>query len=527
MTKTVLIGLDGATFTVLNALFKSGDMPFLKSFVERGAHAEMTSTRHFISPAAWTSMVTGRTPGNHGIFDFIYCRQNPEGVYFTLNMSYDIRCPTLWNIVNQHGSSVAALNFLVTYPPQKMNGFCAPGFIHARHLRQAVHPPAFYDRMVRLLGTDTKLLSMDMADEFQAIQYLPPEDYESWITKHIQREEQWFKLTRMILREDEPDLTAVVFDGVDKLQHLCWRFLDPACFPAHPTSWERRVRDLCVEYFRAIDGFIREIVTIAEPARIFVASDHGFCATRTVFFANTWLARHGYLRWKDAEAPAESTRIASERVAGQAELIDFEHTAAFALNPSSNGIYIRRSDGRGSPGVPPDRYDAVRGRLVEELCRVTDPDTGAPFFREVLTREAAFPGGNAERAPDITLVMNDYGFLSVVKSDAVFRRRPEPWGTHHPQGIFVAGGPGLADVGGMPRMSIVDVAPILLRSLGWPAEAGMEGRVPEGLFTDPLPAASASGVFDIGVATDPGATEFDARVEAEVLKRLREMNYLE
>jgi predicted AlkP superfamily phosphohydrolase/phosphomutase len=470
MSQTVLIGLDGATFTVLNALFESGDMPFLKSFLERGSHAQLTSTRHFISPAAWTSLVTGRSPGQHGIFDFIYCRQTTEGVYFTLNMSYDIRCPTLWKVVSERGLSVAALNFLVSFPPQPMNGICVPGFIHARHLRQAIHPPAFYDKIQSLLGADANLLSMDMAEEFQAIQFLPPNEYEAWISHHIRREEQWFKIASSVLRDDAPDLTAVVFDGVDKLQHLCWRFLDPALFPTDPSPWERRIRDLCVSYFRQLDRFIREIVAMAGPARVFIASDHGFCGTETVFFANTWLAERGYLLWKGEAGTAGPTQIANSRISSQADTIDFERTNAFALNPSSNGIYIRRSDGRGSPGIPPDQYDGFRQQLVSELNKVMDPHTGKRFFREVLTREVAFPGPNAARAPDITLVMNDYGFLSVLNSDSVFCDRSEAWGTHHPLGIFIAGGPGIASLGRMPGLEIVDVAPILLRSLGLPPE---------------------------------------------------------
>ena len=45
-----------------------------------------------------------------------------------------------------------------------------------------------------------------------------------------------------------------MFDGVDKLQHLCWRFIDPAFRPAHPTAWEQDMIELCERYFRSLDG---------------------------------------------------------------------------------------------------------------------------------------------------------------------------------------------------------------------------------------------------------------------------------
>jgi predicted AlkP superfamily phosphohydrolase/phosphomutase len=527
MSRTVLIGLDGATFTILNPLFETGQMPFLREFMTQGAHAELASTVHPLTPSAWTSMITGRTPGNHGVFDFIHCRQTSDGVFFTLNMSYDIRCPTLWSILSRRGMRVAALNFPVSYPPEPLNGVCVPGFVHWRHLKQAVYPPAFYEKMRALPGFDAKFLSMDTNQEFQSIQYLPEEEYESWITYHIQREERWFDLVQLILTEDPPDLTAFIFDGVDKLQHLCWRFLDPSLRPSNPTASEARILDLCLTYFRQLDGFIRRIVAMAgEEARIFVASDHGFGPTEVVFFANTWLEQNGYLFWKREArgAAAAVTNVADQRIKFQVEEIDWDRTSAFALNPSSNGIYIRRADGAGSPGIPAEKYEGFRARLAEELLTLTDPYTGERFFSRVLTREQAFPGNASARAPDLTLLMKDHGFLSVINSDAVFRRRPEPWGTHYPQGIFVAGGPGIVPLGKMPGLRMVDVAPILLRSLGVAPEPEMEGACPEALF-DGRPAPIEESREFVPMLEDT-RTNPDVEVQAEVLKRLRAIGYI-
>jgi len=530
MSRTVLIGLDGATFTVLNSLFETGHMPFLREFLARGAHAELTSVVNRITPAAWTSMITGRTPGNHGVFDFIHCRQTSDGIFYTLNMSYDIRCPTLWSILSRRGMRVAALNFPVSYPPEPLNGVCIPGFVHWRHLKQAVYPPAFYEKMRALPGFDAKFLSMDTNQEFQSIQYLPDDEYESWISYHIQREERWFDLVQLILTEDPPDFTAFILDGVDKLQHLCWRFLDPALRPCNPKPWEERVLELCLTYFRQLDAFIRQIVaTAGSDSRIFIASDHGFGPTEVVFFANTWLAQKGYLSWKnDAKAAASDvTNIADQRIKFQVEGIDWNRTSAFALNPSSNGIFIRRADGAGSPGISVEEYEDFRARLVKELLALTDPYSNQSFFSRVLTREQAFPGDASARAPDITLVMKDYGFLSVINSDAVFRRRPAPWGTHYPEGIFVAGGVGIVPLGRMSALRIFDVAPILLRSLGVAQDMEMEGRCPEDLFDENVVPPPQPGESELGADMLQGRERNeDSEVQAEVQKRLRALGYL-
>ena len=111
-------------------------------------------------------------------------------------------------------------------------------------------------------------------------------------------EKQWFAILRYLIQEAPCELTAILFDGVDKLQHLLWRFIDPAYMPIHPSAWDQRIRDLCLAYFRQLDGLIAEIVAMAGPGRktsIFLASDHGFGPSTEVFYINAWLHRKGYL----------------------------------------------------------------------------------------------------------------------------------------------------------------------------------------------------------------------------------------
>ncbi len=71
-------------------------MPFLKDFVNKGFRANLLSTANPLTPPAWFSMVTGRSPsGNHGVFDFIRSEERDGTIYFTLFNSSDIRCETI------------------------------------------------------------------------------------------------------------------------------------------------------------------------------------------------------------------------------------------------------------------------------------------------------------------------------------------------------------------------------------------------------------------------------------------------
>ena len=51
--RTLLIGLDGATFSVLDPLMDLGVMPFLKSFFAEGARAGLRTIVPPLTPPAW------------------------------------------------------------------------------------------------------------------------------------------------------------------------------------------------------------------------------------------------------------------------------------------------------------------------------------------------------------------------------------------------------------------------------------------------------------------------------------------
>src|SRR3954453_2482818 len=77
--QTILVGLDGATFDVLDRLVAEGTMPFLGSLLAGGCSARLRTVVPPLTPAAWTSLATGGPPGRHGIFDFVrVTRQSSE-----------------------------------------------------------------------------------------------------------------------------------------------------------------------------------------------------------------------------------------------------------------------------------------------------------------------------------------------------------------------------------------------------------------------------------------------------------------
>jgi predicted AlkP superfamily phosphohydrolase/phosphomutase len=121
--KVVLIGLDGATYSILDPLIADGLMPNLDRLVRGGARAILRSTNHPLTPPAWTALMTGRTPGSHGIYDFVRVDQDGQPPSYTLASSADVRAETMWSITSRHGKRVTSLNFPLMFPPPAVNGF--------------------------------------------------------------------------------------------------------------------------------------------------------------------------------------------------------------------------------------------------------------------------------------------------------------------------------------------------------------------------------------------------------------------
>ena len=102
-----------------------------------------------------------------------------------------------------------------------------PGFVPWRHLRRSSTPADLYDRLKAIPDFNPKELAWDFEQEKQAMEELSSDDRENWVKYHLPRELQWYRIADHLLREEAPELMAVMFDGVDKLQHQAWLYVDP------------------------------------------------------------------------------------------------------------------------------------------------------------------------------------------------------------------------------------------------------------------------------------------------------------
>ena len=97
--KVLVIGLDGATFDLIDPWVEQGKLPVLAKCLKEGTRSELLSTPLSNSAQAWSSFITGKNPGKHGIYDFFETLSDSYGVHF-LNASFR-KGKSLWRFTHQ------------------------------------------------------------------------------------------------------------------------------------------------------------------------------------------------------------------------------------------------------------------------------------------------------------------------------------------------------------------------------------------------------------------------------------------
>jgi len=529
MKKVLMIGLDGATFYLLDHLMAEGVMPFLKELMTRSVRADLMSTRNPLTPPARISMVTGRSPHVHGIYDFLRPTALADGsVFLKINDSREIRAETVWSMVSRQGKRATTLNFYGMAPAFEIDGYLASGFVPWKYLRKGMYPESLFDLVRSLPDFNYKNLAMDIGEEKKAVQGLMEGEHDEWLDVQTERDETWTRLCAHLMKTDRTDLTAVVLDGPDKVQHLFWRFVDPALAEKEPDEWWSRIHQLTLAFYRRLDDNIRTLVEQAgSDTNIIFTSDHGFGATTEVVYINEWLARHGYLKWAESVKADGSAKLTADKIKDHLATVDWKRTVAFCPTPSSNAIYIKKARGAHGVGVKDSEYLDFCLKLRKELLDFRDPRDGKPVFVGAdLNKLEGSP--YVDPSPDVTLRLRDGGFVSILKSEDVVVPREHPDGTHRPNGIFIACGPDIRQGLAVEPLNLLDITPLLLHLLGLPVPEDLEGRVPaEILSADAGSRRVEQGATTAAVQSKSTRKEPTAEEREALLKQMKILGYMD
>jgi predicted AlkP superfamily phosphohydrolase/phosphomutase len=114
MSRVLVVGWDGATWSVADALAREGRLPTLQALRNGGSEGVLESVPNMNSAPSWSTIVTGLGPGRHGIF---YFDEPVPGTYRRTVINAGRRAgSSLWRIASDAGKRVLAVNVPISYP---------------------------------------------------------------------------------------------------------------------------------------------------------------------------------------------------------------------------------------------------------------------------------------------------------------------------------------------------------------------------------------------------------------------------
>jgi predicted AlkP superfamily phosphohydrolase/phosphomutase len=364
----------------------------------------------------------------------------------------------------------------------------------------------------------------------------------------------------------------VVYRDTDEMHHFFWKHMD-STHPAHDPAISAPYRDAILEYYQKIDATIGRLLAKAGPeATVWIMSDHGGGPLYQDVFLNEWLRQKNYLTIHSEQQPTGKARNALGRLGvtranvssmlrrlrlGRLErwlkdqlgdrievlprsqraefpqAIDWSRTQAYSFG--YHGQVYLNLQGREPQGiVPPGVYEAVREKIAADLLGMIDPRDGKPVVDQVYRREDIYHGPFLDYAPDLTLVMRNYSY--VTRQGYEFSDHPgsifsspltHESGSHRMDGVVVAYGEGIKALGKLSKgANLVDLAPTLLHLCSCSIPAMMDGHVLADWLTTSHPPVIET---DAGEATISPAElpTFSEAEEAEMINRLKNLGYLE
>lgn len=547
--RVLVIGLDGATWDVLNPLTRDGKLPNLKALLDKSARGVVLSSIPPVTAAAWTCFSTGKNPGKHGLVDFIYFPNH--GYRVTIANSTTRSAATIWNLLSERNLRVGVVSVPMTYPPEKVNGVMVTDMMTPNASVQYTYPPELKQELLDKVGPFV-ITPGEGENPSEPFTYLDK------VRADVKSSADY---ALYLLKKEPYDFFMYVFGIVDVLQHQFWYLIeaDRATLNEH----DRALRDKVIAIFEQVDEGVGEMVKCAdENTLIVLMSDHGFGPMKGFMHVNNFLLDNGYLVLKDGGMSAIKRALFRAGVTPQNvhltlkalkldlrrkfnrgraygtlrrfflsfDDVDWNRTRAFALGHIGQ-IYINRK-GRQPNGIvePGAEYEALRDQIRNELLKLKHPQTGEPLIARVLNREEIYHGELSDNTPDLLLLPADFKYLAFGESEFASNKLVGPTlghtGHHRLEGIGALIGPNVQAGAQIQNASLIDLAPTILFALGLPIPPDMDGRVLTEAFTPEF--VNRQGInYDTAAAvrTDFGGT-YSEEEEEEVTQRLADLGYV-
>jgi predicted AlkP superfamily phosphohydrolase/phosphomutase len=571
VSKLVVIGLDGATLDLIQPFIAQGKLPTFKKLMDSGAWSELRSTVPPVTASAWSSFMTGKNPGAHGLFDFMRRRANSYDLAPVSARDRDGKA--VWDLLADAGKRVIVMNVPVTWPPSPVNGLLVTGMLTPRNAENYTYPKELAEELRTAIG-DYIVYSDEVYSKGRGEIFLSALKYSA---------DQRVKAAEYLLQKYPWDFFMLVFPETDTVSHGLWSAYDPT-HHEHDPAQAAKFRDGILEIYQHIDGLLARLTSNLQsfdaaqdkpPTSILLMSDHGHGPVRNFLYVNNFLAQRGFLKFKPNLASqlkraafqlgltprfaynialalglGKLRRTLDKRRGGRGLLkrfflsfsdVDWSRTRAYSIGYIGE-VHINLR-GREPHGIvaPGEEYERVRDDVIASLRELKlrpeqtlskqseskrESKDGAPLVEHIWKKEEIYHGAHLADAPDIlflprnleTIAFGDFEF----GSNKVIEKSFGVSSSHRMNGIFIASGAGVKNAGEFRGAQIIDLAPTILHLMGLPVPTDMDGRV----LTEALADArdvEYGGTSEARAATTDGYSEEE---EKEVIERLADLGYI-
>jgi hypothetical protein len=311
--KVALIGIDGASFSVLRPLAAEGRLPNLERLIRGGAHGVLESEKPMISPAIWTTIATGRQRSDHGIEHFV---QNGGALNMMLRRmklvrSTDRRVSALWNWPGLFDKSVGFQGWWASWPAEPVNGWIISDrlprtrwteWTDAQRGAGLTYPAELIEALDGLI-VDPADPPMDEIDDLLQMNEDERREFDSATAPIFAHSLSVFKFAYCAQRSYEqiglrmielgqPDVLGIFLIATDPISHTFWHYFEPDAFDDVDRETAARLGRLVPRIYEHNDRYLGELLAQLDPdTTVFVVSDHGFQASGKIPHEPSWIRR--------------------------------------------------------------------------------------------------------------------------------------------------------------------------------------------------------------------------------------------
>lgn len=458
MSKKVLVlGLDAAPPELVFEAFYE-DLPNLRHLMENGVYARMTSTHPPITIPAWMVMVTGKNMGKLGLYGF---RHRKPGTYNDIWIAHSlaVKEKTVWDILSEQKKQVIVIGVPPTYPPKPVNGYLISCFLTPTTEKNYTYPKELKREIQEQVG------------EYLVDVVFRTEEKDRLLKQLYEMTEKRFRVIEYLMTHKPWDFFMFVEIGVDRIQHAFWKFFDKQHHLYQPgNKYENAIK----RYYQFVDEKIGKLLKLVDNDTIIIAvSDHGAKRMKGSFCINEWLIKKGYLTLKKKPKTVVSPEKAE---------VDWSRTKAWGWGGYHARIFFNVK-GREPQGViEPERYERFRKQLTEEIKATRGPN-GEQWDTKVYTPEEIYPKGKGDY-PDLTIYFDDLSWRSAgtIGHNKLYLpendKGPDD-AVHSHHGIFILYDPNKKIGKKIPDITILDIAPTILKIMDISIPSDMEGHIIE------------------------------------------------